>query len=133
MRAAKGVTCASSDGTMPRTITPRMSSPRAMRACAGTKELHPPHRVLARLRGHGMPVGNGATQRVVQLNVGHDRQHAVTHFLLEAVHDRQHDDEGRDPKRNADHRHAGNERNEAVASITAAGAGVTPPDTPFIR
>ena len=41
MLAASGVTVASSDGMMPRTMAPRMSSPRAIRACAGTKGAAP--------------------------------------------------------------------------------------------
>src|SRR5664280_134214 len=39
--AASGVTVASSFGTMPRTMTPRMSSPRAIRACDTTKGAAP--------------------------------------------------------------------------------------------
>ena len=41
MLAARGVTAASSAGTMPRTMAPRMSSPRAIRAWAGTNGAAP--------------------------------------------------------------------------------------------
>ena len=39
---------------------------------------------------------------------------AVAQFALEAVHDRQHHDQRRDPERQAAHRHQRHERDEAA-------------------
>ena len=60
------------------------------------------------------------------------RQHAVAHFLLEAVHHRQHDDQRRHAERDAGHRDAGDEGDEAVAAPGAAGARVAPADLQFV-
>ena len=61
----------------------------------------------------GMPVVEGAP-RPHHLDVRHDAQHAVAHFLLKAVHDAQNDDERRDAERDRGHRHRGDEAHEAV-------------------
>ena len=66
------------------------------------------------------------------LDVRDHRQHAVAHLLLEAVHHRQHDDQRRHAERDAEHRHAGDEGDEAVAATGAAGACVAPADLKFV-
>ena len=49
------------------------------------------------------------------------RQHALAHLLLKAVHHAEDDDERGHPQANAQHRHAGNEGDEAVAATGATG------------
>ena len=52
----------------------------------------------------------------------------------EAVHHRQHNDQRHHAERDADHRNAGNKRNEPIASTCAtAGARVAQPDAKFVR
>jgi len=77
--------------------------------------------------GHGRPVGRE------DLDVRHHTEHAVAHLFLKAVHHAQHDDERRHPQGNAQHGHARDERDEAVAPRSAAGAGVAPAQSQFVR
>ena len=108
------------------------SSPRASSACAGDERRRADHlRVRARLRRGGLPVGQRAAVRIEHLDVRDHAQHAVAHFLLEAVHHRQHDDQRGHAERDAEHRHAGDEGDEAVAAAGAAGAGVAPAELPL--
>jgi hypothetical protein len=89
--------------------------------------------VALRRRRGGAPVGQRAAAGVVQLDVRDDAQHAIAHFLLKAVHHRQHDDQRRDAERDAEHRDAGDERDEAVAPARPPGAHVAPADLQFVR
>ncbi len=131
--AASGVTVASSAGEMPRTMAARMSSPRATSACAATKGAAPSTWGLrARLGGGGLPVGQRRAARLEHLDMRDHRQHAVAHLLLEAVHHAEHDDQRGHAQRDAEHRHAGDEGDEAVAPPAATGPRVAPADLQFI-
>ena len=88
--------------------------------------------ILPRLVGDPAPVDEAGTAGVAQLDVGDHRQHPVAHFLLEAVHDRQDDDQRGDAEGDAEHRHAGDERDEAVPAPGPAGPRVAPADLQFI-
>ena len=95
---------------------------------------------LLRLGGQRLPVANAAF-RVEHLHVREHRQHPVAHFLLEAVHHRQHDDQRGDAERDPGHRDGGDERDESVAGLAGlvdlatalARAGVAQADLPFVR
>ena len=81
--------------------------------CAGTKEPLTFHEgsngdnVTLRLKYlfDAFHVGESTFARP-DLNVGNHGKHAVAHFLLEAVHHREHDDERGNAKRDGRHRHA---------------------------
>ena len=75
---------------------------------------------------HWSTLGRGAGY--VEFDVRQHRQHAVAHFLLEAVHDRQHHDQGGDAQRDARHRTRGDEGDEAIA----AAASLADPGQPGI-
>ena len=125
--AARSVTCGSRAGSMPRTMAPRMSSPRASRDCAATKGAAPTTSGFARAsRSVRCTSGSTPPPGPVDLDVRDDAQHAVAHFLLEAVHHRQHDDQRSHAQRDAEHRDAGDEGDEAVAAGGAPGPGVAP-------
>jgi hypothetical protein len=83
---------------MPRTTMPRMSSPRAISACEATNGAAP---ITSGLRRGGSaslaPGGERIAARIAHLDVRDDREHAVAHLLLEAVHHREHDDEAATP------------------------------------
>ncbi|MNT54883.1 hypothetical protein D3C72_1920760 [compost metagenome] len=55
--------------------------------------------------------------------VGHHAQHAGTHLVVEAVHDRKHQDHHQHAQGEADHRGEGNEGDEVVAALGACVAG----------
>ena len=112
---------------------PRMSSPRAISACDGDERRGADHlRVAARLARRPAPVGERGAAGVAHLDVRDDREHAVAHFLLEAVHHRQDDDQRGDAEGDAEHRHAGDERDEAVPAPGPAGSRVAPADLQFV-
>ena len=89
-------------------------------------------RVLPRLRCGGAPVGQRRAARLEDLDVRDDRQHAVAHLLLEAVHDAEHDDQRGHAQADAEHRHAGDEGNETVATAAAAGPRIAPTDLQLV-
>ena len=62
---------------------------------------------------HRTPVGQCAVEPR-DGGVGCDREDAVAQLALEAVHDREHDDQRGDPEHQAAHRHEGDERDEAA-------------------
>ena len=74
-----------------------------------------------------MPVGDAAGE-AAYLDMRGDREDARAQLLLEAVHHRQYDDQRRDAQGDAQHRHRGDERHEAVAARAAARAGVAQSD-----
>ncbi len=62
-----------------------------------------------------------------------DAEDARAQLLLETVHHRKHDDQRRNPERDAEHRYKGDEGNESVAPLRAlARAGVAQADEEFI-
>src|SRR6218665_111541 len=138
--AARSVTAPSSAGSMPRTSAPFMSSPRASRAWAETKGAAPIPltfcRACARLSPRSATPPPPPPRRPPgreDLDVRDHAEHAVAHILLKPVHHRQHNDQRRHPERNAEHRHARDERNEAVAPRGPAGPGIAPAQGQFIR
>ena len=103
--------------SMPRTIAPRIVV--AARRSAPARRRRAPRRsprdcAAPRPRWRCQS-GSAAPSRVEHLDVRDHRQHAVAHFLLEAVHHRQHDDQRGHAERDAEHRDAGDEGDEAVA------------------
>jgi len=74
-----------------------------------------------------VPVGDAAGE-AAYLDVRGDREDARAQLLLEAVHHRQYDDQRGDAQGDAQHRHRGDERHEAVAARAAARAGVAQSD-----
>jgi hypothetical protein len=93
----------------------------------------PDHLRIAPGFGHGaVRIGQHAAARPVDLDVRNDAQHAVAHFLLEAVHHREHDDQRRHAQGDAQHRHAGDEGDESVAPGGAPRAGVAPAQGQFV-
>nr|GEU28183.1 hypothetical protein [Tanacetum cinerariifolium] len=77
-------------------------------------------RILAGCQRLLAPVGHLATH-VEQFDVGQHRQHAIGDFLLEAVHDRQHDDQGGHAERDAGHGNQGDKGDETVTAAALAG------------
>ena len=71
-------------------------------------------------------VGQGAAIGREHLNVRDHAEHAVAHFFLKAVHHRQDNDQGGHAQRYAQHGHARDERDKAVAPGGAASAGIAP-------
>jgi hypothetical protein len=65
--------------------------------------------------------------------MGQHGQHPVRHFLLEAVHHGQHDDQRRHAEGDAGHRNQGNEGDKTVSAAALAGARVAQADQPFVR
>ncbi len=57
--------------------------------------------------------------RNIELDMRQHRQHAVAHFLLEAVHHGQHHDQGSDAQRDARHGTGGDERDKAIAAAAS--------------
>ena len=89
---------------MPRTTAPRTALPAASIACAWTKG------AVATTRGCrcaicaiALPVGEPVAG-ADDLHVRGDAEDARAHFLLEAVHHRQHHDQRPHADRDADHR-----------------------------
>ncbi|MCY1530400.1 hypothetical protein D9M68_655850 [compost metagenome] len=79
-------------------------------------------RVLLGRRGKLLPFFQHAFRHGpwdIELNVRQHRQHAVAHFFLETIHDRQHDDQGGDAQRDARHGTGGDERDEAIAAAAS--------------
>jgi hypothetical protein len=81
----------------------------------------------------GVDVGQGLAVARKYFDVRHHAEHAVAHFLLEAVHYAEHDDQRRHPQCDAEHRHAGDEGDEAVAPCRPACARIAPAELQFIR
>jgi hypothetical protein len=106
LRASVG-DLASSAGSMPRTMAPRISSPRPTSACAATKGAAPDHARVARAAAAvACQSASAPPCGVEHLDVRDHAEHAVAHLLLEAVHHAQHDDQRRHAQRDAQHRHA---------------------------
>ncbi|MNO82713.1 hypothetical protein D3C76_739960 [compost metagenome] len=79
--------------------------------------------ILLYLAGKGRPVADGLAG--FQGGMGHHPQYAGAHFMIEAIHDRQHDDHHDHAQGEADHRGQGNERDKVVTTL---GTGVTRTD-----
>ena len=88
-------------------------------------------RVLARRRRDRLP--HRKLRQAADLDVRGDREDARAQLLLESVHHRQHDDQRRDAERDARHRDQRDERDEAVAARSLAGARIAKADGQFVR
>ena len=132
--AARSVTVASPAATMPRTIDAAHVVAARDQRLRGDERRRADHlRVAPRLRSRSRrQSGERRAAGVAHLDVRDHRQHPVAHFLLEAVHHRQHDDQRGDAERDAEHRHAGDERDEAVPAPGPAGSRVAPADLQFV-
>ncbi|MNE12503.1 hypothetical protein D3C80_1053040 [compost metagenome] len=80
-------------------------------------------RVLLYLLGKGGPIVDRLAG--FQGGMGHHAQYPGAHFVIEAVHHRQHHDHHHHAQGEADHRGQGNERDEVIATF---GTGVTRTD-----
>ena len=88
--------------------------------------------VLPGLGQRARHIGQGRALGRKNLDVRDHAEHAVAHLFLKAVHHTQHDDERRHPERNAQHGHARDERDEAVAPRGAPRARVAPAQGQFV-
>ena len=75
-------------------------------------------RILLGVRGHAAPVRQTFGERRDRCMRSH-AENAGAQFLLEAIHDREHDDQCRHAETNAEHRGQRDERDEMVAPLGA--------------
>ena len=88
-------------------------------------------RVGSRRARDGLPILHISAQRV-NLDVRSDRKYPIAQLILKPIHDRKHDDQRRDTKRNASHGSERDERHKTVAAGAAAGPGIAQSDKYFV-
>ena len=89
-------------------------------------------RVLPCLLYGGVYIHHGLAIGRKDFDVRDHAEHAVAHFLLEAVHHTQHNDQRCHAQRNAEHGDTGNKGNKTIAPCGAACAGVAPAQSEFV-